>query len=118
LLYEAAEIEHNLVCTYLCAAFSLKDRESEGLDSEEAEAEKRWRYALVVRGNLQIISGTGRVIARQNAAACAAAGTRIPSRFTTTPTKKSASAPLEKGALQATALRRGNFQFGRTQWQV
>ena len=24
-LYEAAELEHNLMCTYLYAAFSLKD---------------------------------------------------------------------------------------------
>lgn len=23
-LYEAAELEHNLMCTYLCAAFSLR----------------------------------------------------------------------------------------------
>ena len=29
-LYEAAELEHNLMCTYLYAAFSLKDSEAEG----------------------------------------------------------------------------------------
>ena len=35
-LYEAAEIEHNLMCTYLYAAFTLKDGEAEGLSAEEA----------------------------------------------------------------------------------
>jgi len=45
-LYEAAEIEHNLMCTYLYAAFSLKD-ETEGLNADEAEAVKRWRRAII-----------------------------------------------------------------------
>jgi len=45
-LYEAAELEHNLMCTYLYAAFSLKD-ESEGLSAREAEAVKRWRRAIL-----------------------------------------------------------------------
>ena len=30
-LYEAAELEHNLMCTYLYAAFSLKNGVEEGL---------------------------------------------------------------------------------------
>jgi CDGSH-type Zn-finger protein/uncharacterized Fe-S cluster protein YjdI len=47
LLYEAAELEHNLMCTYLYAAFSLKDGESEGLNAEEAAAVKRWREQLL-----------------------------------------------------------------------
>jgi len=46
-LYEAAELEHNLMCTYLYAAFSLKEGESEGLSPEEAEAVKRWRRAIL-----------------------------------------------------------------------
>ena len=46
-LYEAAELEHNLMCTYLYAAFSLKDGEAEGLEAEEAEAVKRWRQAII-----------------------------------------------------------------------
>src|SRR5215472_1415247 len=46
-LYEAAELEHNLMCTYLYAAFSLKDGEAEGLSAEEAAAVKRWRSVLV-----------------------------------------------------------------------
>lgn len=46
-LYEAAELEHNLMCTYLYAAFSLKDGEAEGLSAEEAAAVKRWRRAIL-----------------------------------------------------------------------
>lgn len=46
-LYEAAELEHNLMCTYLYAAFSLKDGANEGLNPEEAEAVARWRRTLI-----------------------------------------------------------------------
>ena len=46
-LYEAAELEHNLMCTYLYAAFSLKDGEAEGLRPEEAEAVGHWRKAII-----------------------------------------------------------------------
>src|ERR1700730_12868195 len=46
-LYEAAELEHNLMCTYLYAAFSLKDSESEGLRPEEVAAVRRWRSELI-----------------------------------------------------------------------
>jgi CDGSH-type Zn-finger protein/uncharacterized Fe-S cluster protein YjdI len=45
-LYEAAELEHNLMCTYLYAAFSLKTAD-EGLSAAEAEAVKRWRGAII-----------------------------------------------------------------------
>jgi CDGSH-type Zn-finger protein/uncharacterized Fe-S cluster protein YjdI len=47
MLYEAAELEHNLMCTYLYAAFSLKSGIEEGLSSEEAQAVERWRSALI-----------------------------------------------------------------------
>jgi CDGSH-type Zn-finger protein/uncharacterized Fe-S cluster protein YjdI len=46
-LYEAAELEHNLMCTYLYAAFSLKDGTADGLSPEEADAVKRWRGVLL-----------------------------------------------------------------------
>jgi len=46
-LYEAAELEHNLMCTYLYAAFSLKTTEPEGLSGPEAEATGRWRRAML-----------------------------------------------------------------------
>ncbi|HTT11350.1 MAG TPA: ferritin-like domain-containing protein [Burkholderiaceae bacterium] len=45
-LYEAAELEHNLMCTYLYAAFSLKSGEEEGLTAEEAAAVQRWRRVI------------------------------------------------------------------------
>lgn len=46
-LYEAAELEQNLMCTYLYAAFSLKDGVAEGLSADEAEAVGRWRRAII-----------------------------------------------------------------------
>src|SRR5690349_15016086 len=45
-LHEAAELEHNLMCAYLYAAFSLKD-EADGLTTEETEAVKRWRQDIL-----------------------------------------------------------------------
>lgn len=46
-LYEAAELEHNLMCTYLYAAFSLKQGEAEGLSPAEAAAVDRWRREII-----------------------------------------------------------------------
>ncbi len=46
-LYEAAELEHNLMCTYLYAAFSLKTSVEEGLSAAEADATARWRRAIL-----------------------------------------------------------------------
>ena len=46
-LYEASELEHNLMCTYLYAAFSLKAAEGEGLSGAEAAAVGRWRQELL-----------------------------------------------------------------------
>jgi CDGSH-type Zn-finger protein/uncharacterized Fe-S cluster protein YjdI len=46
-LYEAAELEHNLMCTYLYAAFSLKSGTGEGLSEAEAAATARWRRAIL-----------------------------------------------------------------------
>src|SRR5689334_2388172 len=45
-LYEAAELEHNLMCTYLYAAFSLKS-DGEGLAPNEQEAVTRWRRSII-----------------------------------------------------------------------
>ena len=47
LLYEAAELEHNLMCTYLYAAYSLKCSTAEGLSSDEAATTERWRAAIM-----------------------------------------------------------------------
>jgi hypothetical protein len=46
-LYEAAELEHNLMCTYLYAAFSLKSGVEEGLTPAEADAVTRWRREIL-----------------------------------------------------------------------
>lgn len=46
-LYEAAELEHNLMCTYLYAAFSLRQGEAEGLEAQEAAAVAGWRRTIL-----------------------------------------------------------------------
>lgn len=46
LLAEAAELEHNLLCCYLYAAFSLK-RDASGLAPDEAAAVARWRSVIM-----------------------------------------------------------------------
>jgi CDGSH-type Zn-finger protein/uncharacterized Fe-S cluster protein YjdI len=47
LLAEAAEIEHNLMCCYLYAAFSLKRPGEGGLSAGESAAAARWRSAIM-----------------------------------------------------------------------
>jgi CDGSH-type Zn-finger protein/uncharacterized Fe-S cluster protein YjdI len=47
MLAEAAEIEHNLMCCYLYAAFSLKEGLDEGLTEVELAAVQRWRRAII-----------------------------------------------------------------------
>lgn len=46
-LAEASEIEHNLMCCYLFAAFSLKTGADEGLDVTELDAARRWRHTIM-----------------------------------------------------------------------
>src|SRR5687768_846309 len=46
-LYEAAELEHNLMCTYLYAAFSLRSGTADGLTAAEADATARWRREIL-----------------------------------------------------------------------
>src|ERR1043165_3534382 len=46
-LYEAAELEHNLMCTYLYAAFSLRSGAGEGLSEVEAAAVAGWRQTII-----------------------------------------------------------------------
>ena len=46
-LAEAAELEHNLLCSYLFALFSLKQGTDEDLTPAELEAVTRWRKALL-----------------------------------------------------------------------
>ena len=61
LLTEAAELEHNILCSYLYAAFSLKSGIEEGLSQPEAEAVAQWgRVILTVAieemGHLAIVN--------------------------------------------------------------
>jgi hypothetical protein len=46
MLYEAAELEHGIMCQYLFAAFSLKQHEDEGLTADALEAVRRWRKVI------------------------------------------------------------------------
>jgi Ferritin-like len=43
MLYEAAELEHGIMCQYLFAAFSLKQSVDEGLTEAQLAAAERWR---------------------------------------------------------------------------
>jgi Ferritin-like len=46
MLCEAAELEHGIMCQYLFAAFSLRQREDEGLTADALEAVLRWRKVI------------------------------------------------------------------------
>jgi Ferritin-like len=46
MLCQAAELEHGIMCQYLFAAFSLKQRTDEGLTPEELETVTRWRRTI------------------------------------------------------------------------
>jgi hypothetical protein len=47
MLCEAAELEHGIMCQYLFAAFSLKQRAEEGLTDEQLDAVNRWRRTIL-----------------------------------------------------------------------
>jgi hypothetical protein len=47
MICEAAEMEHALMCEYLFAAFSLKERLAEGLTPAQMEAVDRWRRTIL-----------------------------------------------------------------------
>ncbi len=47
MLAEASELEHNLLCSYLYAAFSLKQDASEDLLPHELQAVRRWHQAIM-----------------------------------------------------------------------
>ena len=42
MLSEAAALEHMVMCGYLFASFTLKDRQDEGLSASQSEAVRRW----------------------------------------------------------------------------
>ena len=47
MICEAAELEHGLMCEYLFAAFSLKDRVDEGVTEEQLAAIQGWRSTIL-----------------------------------------------------------------------
>jgi hypothetical protein len=47
LLREAAELEHTILCEYLFAAFTMKQRIDEGLTAAQLEAIDRWRTTIL-----------------------------------------------------------------------
>ena len=49
-LTEAAEIEHNLLCSYLYAVFSMKRAGEPGLTDAQADAVERWRKTILKIG--------------------------------------------------------------------
>src|SRR5437870_7510816 len=46
LLTEAAELEHNVLCSYLFALFTMKRNAEEGLTVDQVASVARWRSAL------------------------------------------------------------------------
>jgi hypothetical protein len=46
-LGKAAALEHLVMCQYLYAAFTMRDREDDGLAPEQLEAVKRWRREIL-----------------------------------------------------------------------
>ena len=61
LLTEAAEVEHNILCSYLYAAFSMKIGTEDGLTEREAEVVAQWRktvlgVAVEEMGHLAIVN--------------------------------------------------------------
>lgn len=59
LLADAAEVEHNIMCQYLFAAFSLKRREDEGLTPRQLETVRRWygELLLIARQEMGHLAG-------------------------------------------------------------
>ncbi|HEV2011627.1 MAG TPA: ferritin-like protein [Candidatus Limnocylindria bacterium] len=47
LLREAAELEHTILCEYLFAAFTMKQRTDEGLTAAQLDAVDRWRKTIL-----------------------------------------------------------------------
>jgi CDGSH-type Zn-finger protein/truncated hemoglobin YjbI len=47
MLCEAAELEHGIMCQYLFAAFSMKQRTDEGLSPDELDKVTRWRGQII-----------------------------------------------------------------------
>jgi CDGSH-type Zn-finger protein/uncharacterized Fe-S cluster protein YjdI len=86
-LYEAAELEHCLMCTYLYAAFSLKTGADEGLTAPQREAVVRWRRTITAVA----VEEMGHLVAVWNITAALGGAPRL----------GRANFPLDPGALPA-----------------
>ena len=53
-LGKAAALEHLVMCQYLYAAFSMKDREDDGLPEAQLAAVRRWRKELIHIGQQEM----------------------------------------------------------------
>ena len=69
-LYEAAELEHNLMCTYLYAAFSLKSSDAPELLPREAEAIARWRTVVMQVALEEWLISSGKLVTATDVAKC------------------------------------------------
>ena len=47
LLAQASELEHSLACQYLFTAFSLKERQDEGITEDQVEMIAGWRHQII-----------------------------------------------------------------------
>ncbi|MEO8469475.1 MAG: ferritin-like protein [Chloroflexota bacterium] len=54
-LGKAAALEHLVMCQYLYAAFSMKDREDDGLPEAQLAAVRRWRKELIHIGQQEML---------------------------------------------------------------
>jgi hypothetical protein len=110
-LYEAAELEHCLMCTYLYAAFSLKTSVEEGVTGEQLAAITRWKQSI-----LQVaIEEMGHLMSVWNSTA------RGTSQFSARPGISAGRRGGETGAVQpvdaaAFHLSGASGRLGRTRW--
>ncbi len=54
-LGKAAALEHLVMCQYLYAAFSMKDREADGLKPDQLAAVRRWRNEIIHIGEQEML---------------------------------------------------------------
>ena len=54
-LGKAAALEHLVMCQYLYAVFSMKDREDDGLTPDQLAAVRRWRKEIILIGEQEML---------------------------------------------------------------
>lgn len=91
-LYEAAELEHDVMCTYLYAAFTIKTDPADGISAAQAQRAAAWQRAVVGVA----IEEMGHLAAVWN----------ITSALGGTPRFGRGNFPIERGALPASIVAR------------